>query len=151
MTVSQQVLSGSWKEIKGKLRERWGQLTDDDLEEKHGNVEQLIGAIERRTGESADSIREYLDEVSDKAASFVEKTSASVRQYGRAAMDTAGESAKQVSDTMRDATGQAMEHARAGYRQAEDLVRERPWESLGVCFGAGVIAGLFVGLALRSR
>src|SRR5262245_7846004 len=54
--VNQQTLQGNWNEIKGKLRSKWGQLTNDDLQTAHGNVDQLIGLIQRKTGEARSSI-----------------------------------------------------------------------------------------------
>jgi len=52
MTVNQQTLEGNWNEIKGKLHERWGQLTQDDLQRARGDVDQLVGLIQRKTGEA---------------------------------------------------------------------------------------------------
>lgn len=43
-------LRGQWKQIKGKLRERWGRLTDDDLDVIAGRREQLLGRIQERHG-----------------------------------------------------------------------------------------------------
>ena len=50
--VNQQTLQGNWNELKGKLREKWGQLTNEDLQVAQGNVDQLIGLIQRKTGEA---------------------------------------------------------------------------------------------------
>ncbi len=50
--INQQMLYGDWNEIKGQLRRRWGQLTDDDLPQIRGDAEQIIGAIQRKTGEA---------------------------------------------------------------------------------------------------
>ena len=41
--VNQQVLTGKWNEVSGKLKEKWGKLSDDDLRGFNGNVEQLVG------------------------------------------------------------------------------------------------------------
>ena len=43
-------VSGSWKEARGKVREQWGKLTDDDLDVVAGKQEQLVGAIQKRYG-----------------------------------------------------------------------------------------------------
>ena len=45
MTVNQQTLEGNWTEIKGKLHEKWGQVSNDELQMAQGNIEQLIGLI----------------------------------------------------------------------------------------------------------
>jgi uncharacterized protein YjbJ (UPF0337 family) len=51
-------MEGNWKILKGKVREQWGQLTDDDLDVIHGRVEQLVGAVQQRYGKSYDEAHE---------------------------------------------------------------------------------------------
>jgi uncharacterized protein YjbJ (UPF0337 family) len=51
---------GRWEELKGRIREKWGQLTDNDLEKARGNLEQLIGLIKERTGATAQEIEREL-------------------------------------------------------------------------------------------
>jgi uncharacterized protein YjbJ (UPF0337 family) len=48
--VNTDILKGQWKEFKGKLREQWADLTDNDVEEINGNREQLIGKLQQRYG-----------------------------------------------------------------------------------------------------
>jgi len=43
-------VEGQWKQVKGKLKERWGKLTDDDLDVIAGRREQLLGRIQERHG-----------------------------------------------------------------------------------------------------
>jgi len=43
-------VEGQWKQVKGKLKERWGRLTDDDLDVIAGRREQLLGRIQERHG-----------------------------------------------------------------------------------------------------
>ena len=45
-------LQGNWKQIKGKVREKWGLLTDDDLEHIAGHKDRLIGKIQEKYGEA---------------------------------------------------------------------------------------------------
>jgi uncharacterized protein YjbJ (UPF0337 family) len=57
---------GRWDQLKGKARQAWGDLTDDDLDVAEGNYEELVGRIKEKTGETAEQIRERLeDEHSD--------------------------------------------------------------------------------------
>jgi len=51
---------GDWQRFKGSVRERWGELTDDEIEEARGNLDQLVGAIKSKTGESAGLIKDVL-------------------------------------------------------------------------------------------
>lgn len=43
-------VQGKWKQYKGKVKERWGQLTDDDLDTIDGRAQQLVGMIQERYG-----------------------------------------------------------------------------------------------------
>jgi len=53
---------GRWDQLKGKARQLWGDLTDDDIDVAEGNYEEMIGRIKEKTGESAEQIRERLEE-----------------------------------------------------------------------------------------
>jgi uncharacterized protein YjbJ (UPF0337 family) len=53
---------GRWDQLKGKARQVWGDLTDDDLDVAEGNYEELVGRIKEKTGESAEEIQRRLDE-----------------------------------------------------------------------------------------
>ena len=138
--INQQILEGNWNEIKGKLRQKWGQLTDDDLPQICGEAEQIIGIIQSKTGEAREAIERYLQEVSGSAAVAVGTAAETVRDY-----------AQHASDTVQDTAKQAADQVRAGYHEAERFVRDRPGESLLVCFGAGLITGVVIALSLRSR
>ncbi len=137
--TNQQILEGAWNEIKGKIRQKWGQLTDDDLPQIRGETEQIVGAIQRRTGEARETIERYLQEVSGSAASAI-----------GAATETVGDYAKHASETAQHMATEAADHLRAGYNEAERFVRDRPGESMLVCFGVGLITGVLVALSLRS-
>jgi uncharacterized protein YjbJ (UPF0337 family) len=43
-------VAGQWKQAKGKIKEQWGKLTDDDLKVIEGNRDQLVGKIQERYG-----------------------------------------------------------------------------------------------------
>ena len=55
-------VEGSWKQLKGKIKEQWGNLTDDDIEKIAGKREQLEGKIQERYGTSKDAVRKDVDE-----------------------------------------------------------------------------------------
>ena len=44
------ILKGKWLQLKGSVREKWGQLTDDDVDKVGGSVERLVGLIQERYG-----------------------------------------------------------------------------------------------------
>lgn len=53
-------ISGNWKQFKGKVKEKWGQLTDDDLDVVEGKREQLAGRIQERYGYNKDQAEKEL-------------------------------------------------------------------------------------------
>jgi len=42
--------AGQWKQIKGRIKEQWGRLTDDEIAQLEGNSEQLVGRLQERYG-----------------------------------------------------------------------------------------------------
>lgn len=44
------IVKGQWKQLSGKVREHWGKLTHDDLDQIDGNREQLVGKLQERYG-----------------------------------------------------------------------------------------------------
>lgn len=55
-------LKGSWNIAKGKLKQRFAQLTDDDLEYLEGKEDELVGRIQKLTGKSKGEIKSVVDE-----------------------------------------------------------------------------------------
>jgi uncharacterized protein YjbJ (UPF0337 family) len=55
-------MKGKWTELKGAVRERWGKLTDDDLDVIAGQQEQLIGRIQNRYGIVKEEAQKQVDE-----------------------------------------------------------------------------------------
>ena len=53
---------GRWDQLKGKAKQTWGDLTDDDLDVAEGNYDEFVGRIKERTGESAEDIKARLDD-----------------------------------------------------------------------------------------
>lgn len=138
--INQQTMQGNWNEIQGKLRSKWGALTDDDVKEFDGNVEQLIGKIQKKTGAARKSVEQFFDQFTENGASAVSRAGEAVREYAQQAADVVQEKSQQAADSMRKR-----------YAEVEDLVRERPGTSLAVCFGAGVVTGVVVSLLVRRR
>ena len=54
-------VEGGWKQVKGTVKEKWGKLTDDDLDVINGRREQLEGKLQERYGFAKDQIRKEVD------------------------------------------------------------------------------------------
>ena len=55
-------LQGKWKQIKGSIKEKWGKLTDDDIDVINGQQEQLVGRIQERYGIAKSEAQKQVDE-----------------------------------------------------------------------------------------
>lgn len=53
-------LKGNWNIMKGNLKEKYGELTDDDLAYVEGQEDQLLGRIQKKTGQAEDALRKEL-------------------------------------------------------------------------------------------
>src|ERR1035438_3939231 len=55
-------VKGDWNITKGKLKQKWAKLTDDDLQYAEGKQEELVGRIQKRTGETREAVEKVLKE-----------------------------------------------------------------------------------------
>ena len=55
-------VEGNWKQVKGKVKEKWAKLTDDDLAYVNGKRDQLEGKIQERYGIARDQVRKEVDD-----------------------------------------------------------------------------------------
>jgi uncharacterized protein YjbJ (UPF0337 family) len=55
-------MKGNWNEIKGKLKQKYGQLTDDDLVFAEGKEDELLGRLQKRLGKSKEDVRREIEE-----------------------------------------------------------------------------------------
>ncbi len=129
MATNVQAIQGEWKHLCALARQRWSQLTEDDLPALEGNFEQLVGRIEQKTGEGRAAIERFFSEMTSR---------------GSAAVGHASEAAGQYVHRVGDQISQR-------YDSAEGLVRSHPAETVIAAFGIGLVAGLVAGMALRGR
>lgn len=59
-------IAGQWKQLKGSIRERWGKLTDDHLEQADGQREKFIGIIQEQYGITREAAEEQVREWQSK-------------------------------------------------------------------------------------
>jgi uncharacterized protein YjbJ (UPF0337 family) len=134
--TTHEVSRAHWNRIIGKAKERWGQLTDDELLEAKGDMQQLTGLIEQKTGETRETIEQFFDDVVSGRPTEVEGT---VRRYAREAQHRLQDAGQYVSDS-----------ARTGYRETERAIATHPMESTAIAFAAGLGVGFVLGLSLYA-
>jgi uncharacterized protein YjbJ (UPF0337 family) len=62
MVTTRRRVEGNWKQVKGKIKEKWGRLTDDDLDVINGRRDQLEGKIQERYGLAKDQVNKDVDD-----------------------------------------------------------------------------------------
>jgi uncharacterized protein YjbJ (UPF0337 family) len=55
------ILAGKWKQLKGRVKEQWADLTDDDLTKAEGSYDKLVGTIQSRYGYARDRAKAEVD------------------------------------------------------------------------------------------
>jgi uncharacterized protein YjbJ (UPF0337 family) len=60
--VNQETLKGEWSQLKGRIRKRWGKLTDDDLDQIAGDREILVGKLQERYGRGRGQVERWFGE-----------------------------------------------------------------------------------------
>ena len=65
--MNEDTLKGQWNQLKGKAREKWGKLTNDDLNVIQGQTEQLVGLIQQRYGMARDEAWSLIEELAEHA------------------------------------------------------------------------------------
>jgi len=61
-TMTKLEIKGDWNITKGKLKQKWAKLTDDDLQFVEGKSEEMLGRIQKRTGESREAVEKAVHE-----------------------------------------------------------------------------------------
>jgi uncharacterized protein YjbJ (UPF0337 family) len=136
---TQQVVLGNWNQLKGKVKETWGDITDDELQRVGGQFDQLVGLIQRKTGEGRQEIERMVTKLNEQAGGAIGRAASTAREY----VDQAGERIRDASHHLRDRT---ME----GYEEAGNMVRRHPTEAVATAFGTGLLVGLLIGVLAAS-
>ena len=133
--VNREQLHGQWNEVKGRLREHWGQLTENDLQRARGSAEQLVGVVQQKTGATRNEVENFLNGILDP--SLGEKVSAAAQQYGEAAQQAYSDTADYMKHACADAAAVTEDYA----ERFVHTVKSRPKESIAIAFGLGIAAG----------
>lgn len=147
--MNEDILVGNWRQLRGKLRSWWGNLSDDDFEWIGGQKDRLIGLIQQKYGCTREQAEEEVDhrfsEYEKGSGDMLSGLKAKTYEFGENAANKAREAVSAVADGVDTATS----YLRANKFEAmaadlKEVVRKYPLQAiiLGV--------GLFY-LMLRSR
>jgi uncharacterized protein YjbJ (UPF0337 family) len=138
--INRQILEGNWNQFRGQIEKKWSQLTESDLGEFHGNVDELVGVIQRKTGEGREAVENFLQELTAGAATFA----------GQAAQ-FAHEGVNQATESLCGSAHRAADRFSEWTEGTGCLVRDRPGLALVISFGVGVLLGSLLTLKCRSK
>ena len=71
--MNKDIYEGKWKEMHGQIKEWWGKLTDDDLEQAGGNAEQIVGLLQQKYGYTRERAEDEFNSRLNEAKEAVEK------------------------------------------------------------------------------
>ncbi len=63
--MDKNIFSGAWEETKGKMKQMWGKLTDDDLKEVEGNQQEIYGKLQKHYGYTKDEAKKAVDDFNE--------------------------------------------------------------------------------------
>lgn len=64
--MNKDIFEGNWEEVKGKLKQAWGKLTDDDIKVIEGSHQEIIGKLQKHYGYSKDQAEQALRDFQGK-------------------------------------------------------------------------------------
>ncbi|TWU44297.1 hypothetical protein Q31b_18330 [Novipirellula aureliae] len=132
--ITKREMSGKWDSIVGSVKKRYGQITDEELAQVEGDLNQLSGLIQQKAGQSREQVEAFLDECCE--GSFVDQVNAM---------------AENASETIREGYQHVTETARHGYDHSVKALSRRPIESIVAAAGVGVLLGVMVGISIGAR
>ena len=138
--ITREQLMGNWNSVVGSITEKFGEFTKDELARVEGNFEQLVGLVQRKTGQSQQQISSFISECCESAGTTYNQVANRASHYA----DTAGE-------IIRDNYDRVATEAKKGMDYTAQNIGRRPLESLAIAVGSGILAGLVLGISMTSR
>lgn len=62
MEMNNQTLKGEWNQLKGSVKQKWAELTDDDLTHIEGSRDKLVGRLQERSGRTKEEVEREVDD-----------------------------------------------------------------------------------------
>jgi len=149
--ITKEHAQGNWKTIVGAVKEKFSQITGDELTGLEGNLDKLIGLVQRKSGQSREWVEAFLTDASSASKDVAQRVSDTATQYASQAAEVVRENYEYLSDSAHRGYEQVSDAASRGYDNTVKTVSNRPLESVAIALGCGVLAGLVVGLSLASR
>jgi len=129
-------LEGDWKQLKGRAKERWGKLTDDDLTAISGRRAQLEGKIEERYGYAKGQARKEIEDWYRSTDSHLADEIDNIRTELQSLASSVGRIANKQID-------RAQVRATEAARDVEAAITRNPLTAIAIAVGLGFLFGVF--------
>ena len=143
--MSINVLKGNLNEFKNKVKEKWGELTDNDSASLNGDVEQLAYILQQRLGyakeQAAAAAHEFIESFKDTAKNDEDFDSSIMKNVGQAA-DEISDMSKSVYDKTVEAAKHIKEDVGEYGKAAAEFVEQKPYQSIAIAAFTGLVLGL---------
>jgi len=134
--ATKQESAGQWKSLTGAVKQKYGQITEDELTQLNGNVDQLIGLVQRKSGQTREQIEAFVHKCGESCDSV---------------MDRASDYVSDASESLQAGYDVVAEQTKRGYDASARTVASHPFETIGAAFGVGMVAGLLIGLSMGAQ
>ena len=135
---------GSWNKIKGKLKQKYAQFTDDDLLFVEGKGEELLGRLQAKLGLSETALLDLLHGLKESAMSLGENVREKVSEAAVRVGEVVGDAKEKVTEAAGEAYDHACESARTLRGKAENFVTAQPLKALLSALAVGFVAGILI-------
>jgi len=133
-------LTGMYHQYKGQIKERFGDIADDEFERASGSLESLVGMIQRKTGEARRTVEQFVKNLGNNASDTASNAASQIQDY-----------AEQARSSMKEGYSRVASGIQEGMETTQATIRQRPVESIAVALGAGILVGAVLGLLISSR
>ena len=135
----EQKLKGDWNQVAGKLKEKYGQFTEEEWTRVKGDTQQLVGMIQEKTGQAREQIEAFVHDLYERTntevSSAYEATSECVQSTGKA---------------IHKGYEQVVDSAQAGYDYSTNVISKRPTESIVAALAVGLVTGVAIGISIAD-
>ena len=142
-----QEFKAHWDLLKGDIKEKWGKLTDDEIEQAKGNVEQLIAKIQLHYSETKKDIKKNLDDLLSNLNGS-NRLSDSIRHVGKKVQSYSEELAQKSEHYMEKGEQYNQEPQKKAEENLDSLItyiKAHPLKSAAIAAGAGLLLGKIFG------
>jgi uncharacterized protein YjbJ (UPF0337 family) len=134
----------SWNQIKGKLKQKYAQFTDEDLVFIEGKGQELLGRLQAKLGLTEEAVVSLLHELNESATNLGHGVREKVSEATARVGEVVGDVKAKVTDAAGDAYDHARERARTFQEKAEEYVTREPVKALLTALAVGFVAGLVI-------